>query len=117
MSLNVPAEEKHPHSMLLTPPFFSMVTGYSGCSAVLIFHFKKGFACMPEVSVLVTSEQRTFFHMFDVSQMACGKQQIRLVVAFLQKWIHSRNSFIKVRFVKCITNHCPRDAMGLLLLL
>ncbi|MEQ2235056.1 hypothetical protein ILYODFUR_037725 [Ilyodon furcidens] len=66
---------------------------------VQFFSYTHRFKHWQEGSVLVSSGQYIFFHMFAVVTA--------LYMAFFKQWFSPCHSSIKTRFVVCITNGCP----------
>ena len=108
-SFPVPAEEKHPHNMMLPPPCFTWgwcVQGDVQC----------WFSTTP--SILVLGQKVQFWsHLTSAPSSTCllcphmasRKLQTGLLMAFFQQWLSSCHSSIKARFVECTTNSCPVD--------
>ena len=89
-SLPVPATEKHPHNMTLTPPFFTigMVPGFRQAWRLA---FRLGFI-RPEN--LLSHGQRVLWVPF-------GKLQVGCHVPFTEEWLLSGHSTIKAWLVLC----------------
>ena len=95
-SLPVPATEKHPHSMMLPPPCFTVGMVLAWWWAVPGFLQTWRLAFIPKSLIFVSSDQRISHvsHGLRVLQVHFGKLQAGCHVPFTKEWLPSGHSSI-----------------------
>ena len=105
-SFLVPAEEKHPHSMTLPPPWWGWCA-QSDVPLHIVF-------CIQATNVRSVLSRAHSSTCLLCPPHCCGKLQTGLLIALFQQCLSSCHSSIKAQFVECMTNSCSVDRFSYL---
>ena len=84
-SFPVPDNEKHPHSMMLPPPCFTVGMRFLGWWEVLDLHQTCSFLAIMENSILVSFDLLPYVR--GVFHMPFGEHQTYLLIFFYKQWL------------------------------
>ena len=105
-SLPVPAAEKHPHSMMLPPPCFTVGVYWPGDEQCLVSFKHQTWHSGQRVQTLSHQNRELFLIVWGL-QVHFGKLQTGCHVPFTKEWLPSGHSTIQAWLVDCCRDGCP----------